>query len=378
MNVYYVGVVFLGTGLAALFALGALVRRPAESGRYELTAFFACLSLFQLHDFLFFSGAFQRWPRFAFYNVPLLFAAGPLVFRYFEILLGRPESPAAAKTPNGGRGRLWRGLHLLPIAAALLALAPYQAGDGAEQRRVLIMAAALEHPPLLRAAYLLALCSILAYGFAIAYRLRYLWLGGPREEGEEGGAGQRRLAFILILFVLAAMLAGAGFLTRELALIGAAGCLVTGILALIYLMNEADPGLMLAVRSLVVRRKYEKSRLHKLDLGVLAGRLDELMLSERVYRRDELNLAGLAELAGIASHQLSQYLNEHHGKNFNAYVNEYRIAEAKQMLLANPEQTVITIAYAVGFNSNSVFHDAFVKYAGESPGRFRKNNIPDV
>jgi AraC family transcriptional regulator of adaptative response / methylphosphotriester-DNA alkyltransferase methyltransferase len=53
-------------------------------------------------------------------------------------------------------------------------------------------------------------------------------------------------------------------------------------------------------------------------------------------------------------------------------VSEYRIAEAKRILLADTDRTITSIAYAVGFNSTTVFYDWFNRITGEPPKKYQK------
>jgi AraC-like DNA-binding protein len=45
------------------------------------------------------------------------------------------------------------------------------------------------------------------------------------------------------------------------------------------------------------------------------------------------------------------------------------------MLLENPEEKILSIAYDVGFQSKSTFNAAFVKFADMTPHEFREKNV---
>ena len=76
----------------------------------------------------------------------------------------------------------------------------------------------------------------------------------------------------------------------------------------------------------------------------------------------------------MTQHQLSQFLNQHYNKNYNNFVNSYRIEDARKLLVDEPERNTLSIALAVGFNSYSAFHSAFRKVTGISPAEYRKKN----
>ena len=60
------------------------------------------------------------------------------------------------------------------------------------------------------------------------------------------------------------------------------------------------------------------------------------------------------------------------GQSFFDYVNGWRIEEAKP-LIRNGEQTVLAIAYEVGFNSRSSFYAAFKKQTGVTPSAYKSS-----
>jgi len=97
----------------------------------------------------------------------------------------------------------------------------------------------------------------------------------------------------------------------------------------------------------------------------------ELLEVQRVYREMRLNRAALAEKVGINEHYLSRIINHYFGKNFNELINGYRISEAKQRLLGEPNQQITVIGFEVGFNSIASFNRVFKDTVGKSPTEFR-------
>ena len=93
---------------------------------------------------------------------------------------------------------------------------------------------------------------------------------------------------------------------------------------------------------------------------------------ERVYCDEDLDLHRLATMVSVTPHQLSQYLNERLHISFRKFVNDYRIGAARQMLADLPERTALEVGLAVGFNSNSVFYEAFKERTGQTPAGFRR------
>ena len=79
-----------------------------------------------------------------------------------------------------------------------------------------------------------------------------------------------------------------------------------------------------------------------------------LMGDERIYRHDNVTIGTLATKLAIPEYRLRRLINQRLGyRNFNVFLNEHRIAEAKAAL-ADPSQAevpVITIAMDAGFQS---------------------------
>jgi len=107
----------------------------------------------------------------------------------------------------------------------------------------------------------------------------------------------------------------------------------------------------------------------------LIDALMRLMADERIYRHDNVTIGTLATKLGIPEYRLRRLINQRLGyRNFNVFLNEHRIAEAKAAL-ADPSQAevpVITIAMDAGFQSLGPFNRAFKATTGVTPTEYRR------
>lgn len=107
----------------------------------------------------------------------------------------------------------------------------------------------------------------------------------------------------------------------------------------------------------------------------LLNRLERLMTTERIYRREGLTIGSLAALMSLPEYRLRQIINEGLGyRNFNAFLNRYRIDEAKATLadLSQKDVPVLTVAMDAGFQSLGPFNRAFKADTGQTPTEFRR------
>ena len=109
------------------------------------------------------------------------------------------------------------------------------------------------------------------------------------------------------------------------------------------------------------------------DLAVLA-QLRKALDEDQVWRREALSIGELAGLVGAPEHRLRRLINAQLGyRNFAAFLNERRIAAAKQAL-SDPGRAlapVSSIAYEVGFASLGPFNRAFKEATGSTPTAWR-------
>jgi AraC-like DNA-binding protein len=117
----------------------------------------------------------------------------------------------------------------------------------------------------------------------------------------------------------------------------------------------------------------------QLDTSVADQRLVDalmrLMADERIYRHDNVSIGALATKLAIPEYRLRRLINQKLGyRNFNVFLNNHRIAEAKAALAdpAQAEVPVITIAMDAGFASLGPFNRAFKATTGLTPTEYRR------
>ncbi len=121
-------------------------------------------------------------------------------------------------------------------------------------------------------------------------------------------------------------------------------------------------------------KNVSKSHLVNIDIENLKRTLKIMMDEERLYCDEDISLLRLSQALNITTHQLSEFLNEYYKKNFNSYINSYRLRDAKKMLIDDKTRSTLSIAFAVGFNSYSAFYTVFKKEVNLSPAEYRKQN----
>ncbi|THD65558.1 MAG: AraC family transcriptional regulator [Bradyrhizobium sp.] len=109
----------------------------------------------------------------------------------------------------------------------------------------------------------------------------------------------------------------------------------------------------------------------------LLDALMRLMADDRIYRHEGVTIGTLATKLAVPEYKLRRLINRELGyRNFNVFLNNHRIEEAKAAL-ADPTQAgvpVITIAMDAGFQSLGPFNRAFKATTGVTPTEYRRLN----
>jgi AraC-like DNA-binding protein len=117
----------------------------------------------------------------------------------------------------------------------------------------------------------------------------------------------------------------------------------------------------------IQKEKFNDSELETWKVKIL-----KLMQDEKLYLQPELNLSDIANRLKTNISVLSGVVNNAFGKNFNDFVNEYRVKEFQEriQLPENKNITLLGIAFDCGFNSKATFNRSFKKFTGKAPKEF--------
>ena len=105
----------------------------------------------------------------------------------------------------------------------------------------------------------------------------------------------------------------------------------------------------------------------------LLQQLQKIMEEQKLYVDPKLKIADLADKVDATPHELSKFLNVYLNQSFTEFVNNYRIEEAKNLLLSSDNRyTIEAIGNLSGFNSKSAFYKAFKSRTGLTPAKFTR------
>lgn len=101
------------------------------------------------------------------------------------------------------------------------------------------------------------------------------------------------------------------------------------------------------------------------------------MENKKPYLEPELTLSELSSQLSTNTSFLSKVINDGTGKNFNDFINAYRVKDVINKLNAGEQksQTLLGIAYDAGFNSKATFNRAFKKNTGKTPKEYMQSLI---
>jgi AraC-like DNA-binding protein len=111
------------------------------------------------------------------------------------------------------------------------------------------------------------------------------------------------------------------------------------------------------------------------EYELLVQRANKFLLEDKNFKNLDITLDFLSKELKVSRNYLSRAINRTIGKNFNNYINEYRVKEAIRMMSDEKMNmlSIDAIALEVGFGNRISFYQAFKKITGLSPSEFRDN-----
>lgn len=118
--------------------------------------------------------------------------------------------------------------------------------------------------------------------------------------------------------------------------------------------------------------KHKTNRMSDAECKELYAKLAAYMETGRPFTNPELKMGDLASALGTSSHSLSYLLNQYLNQSYYDFINEYRIAEFKRLVVDSQysRYTLTALAELCGFSSRASFFRSFKKSTGVTPNEY--------
>lgn len=119
---------------------------------------------------------------------------------------------------------------------------------------------------------------------------------------------------------------------------------------------------------------------HSAEQNPLLAALLTAMNSDHLYRQDGMTISQLAKRLSTQEYVLRTLINKELGyRNFNDFLNHYRIAEITAKIKSDPKSNsaILTLALESGFRSLSSFNKAFKQTHQLTPTEYKKKCLTD-
>ncbi|WCL48229.1 AraC family transcriptional regulator [Leptospira sp. GIMC2001] len=328
------------------------------------TIFLITISGYRLcFEAAYFSGLINKFPIAFGIAVPCLYAIGPAIYLYLFNFY----------TVGNHRYRIY--IHFIPFVFSLLPVIFWLKLNSSAQLQLIANLFTLE--PLLRDRIDWGFMSwvigpkllILFYSNLSAFLIFKELRSFSKRINDELKIYLYLLLAFLHIMILADII---GYILSSLELIRISAMSHSISVVAIYLFGKYQPNAILEYEISIQKSRYEKSKLNQLDVDKIIQNMEIFMKDEHFYADEDLRIADLAESCGISIHQLSEILNRNLKMSFTDYVNMHRIAAAKDMIIHEPDRTILSIAIAVGYNSKSAFNRSFKKIVNLTPSEYKK------
>lgn len=101
--------------------------------------------------------------------------------------------------------------------------------------------------------------------------------------------------------------------------------------------------------------------------GDLMERIRQLMETDQLYLKPDLQVANIADALGIHRNAVSACINSQQGCTFSQYINQYRVSHAKRLLRESPDMKISAVGLDSGFANERSFFRAFKMATGKTP-----------
>ncbi|MGL1890870.1 MAG: AraC family transcriptional regulator [Spirochaetaceae bacterium] len=136
-------------------------------------------------------------------------------------------------------------------------------------------------------------------------------------------------------------------------------------------LNKIDESDFVSIKALFIQISTLQHRNKRSHNNLLSEEIKDFLMNN--YQDKNLGLYSVADHFSITESYLSFFFKEQTDINFSTYLEQLRVSEA-QTLLTTSNETIQSIAYKIGYNSDKTFRRVFQKNLNMSPSKYRLNN----
>lgn len=354
---------FLSTGLIGIFIAVVLnLRKKGDTIANLLISLFVLFhSFFMIHLCLFLTKYNYNFPHSLYITTSFSFLYGPLLYFYFRRISEKYKFKVVDM------------LHLVPTIILFLYFLPIYSLSSEDKLQLLYNRDEILHSTL-TTIVILKYLSLIVYGYLV-FRVYQRNLFKKTKPHFQILRWQKNIMILNIVYIISYLIYGIALMkivTTNILLypqifsmaiivlyVGYVAYVQPKVFSKKYLFNE-------------LFLKYQKSGLTSGFSHELKEQLLHLLIEEKVYKINNINLNMLSERLGTSRHNISQVINEHFDLNFFNLINKYRIKEAQQIFKKDSHNNlnIIDVAYDVGFNNKVTFNKAFKEETKLTPTQF--------
>jgi len=352
--------ILFGGGLSFLIALVQLIQARSRLRNILLFVIFTSLAVIQVQGFVISSTHVERSGIGMMVFLMAKFILAPSIYIFYLSVFNKDYGFSSKEF-----------VHLVPSAFVLTIIIFVMLPPGYRSGILSIPYSFIERNSVMEYLHSLGFALILGYVLAIFSKLEVMKI---LKNYNSDRLLLVTVTVITILFLIITMII-VSMITGSSSFAKAAMTLTTLFVIYWFVISQIHPEVFLPSSNKNKNTGRIEGLLQGIDINKLEADLDELLVKEKLYCDEDLTLKRLADLLGIQQQELSAYLNHQLQMNFNSYLNRYRVDEAINIMKEEKDRSLLSIAFAVGFNSKSVFYDAFTRQTGLSPARYRKTII---
>ena len=362
----YLQYIYFGPLFVIVLSLSKLISREKLKINYfySLSYLFMGLAMFQIASYS--TKAYPYYWYVSFYMIPIAIGSPPLLYLRFRFLI------------QGKMMHLPTSLIIFMLTIPLFIFAgpllEYRVNFIKEyiELRPVFDPSFIMLPLYFKVVHMINFFAKIVLGaglFRLIVRTRYLW-----EERDTDKIMLARLSYLftILMFITSVLLIIGDLISFEFT--KAAIAMINSVTLGVFFASQYDASYYGIFKHVKRKKKYAVSKVRGIDVKNTSSKLNEIMIERELYKEDNITLKNIAEIMGVNIQQLSEILNNDLKKSFNTYVNDFKVNEAKRLLVSEHEFTITHIALMSGFNNLRTFNRVFIKSAGCTPRDYRKTN----